>query len=171
MKTIDSIKEDPELAKFTFRANTDWVKGGHTITTIQGFYGCGEEDSSRDEPFEIEGDEPEILLGTDKGPGALEIVLHSLASCLAVGLVYNAATRGIKINSLQLDLEGDVDLQGFLGLSETVRPGYQQITVNCIIDSSASREELEELFSHVQKTSPVLDMIRNPVDVVINLEE
>lgn len=172
-KMIGDIKEDSELAKFTFRANTDWINGAHSTTTIQGFYGCGEEDVSRDEPFEIEGDEPEILLGNNHGPNAVEMILHSLASCLVVGFIYNAAARGIKVDSLQVDLEGDLDLRGFLGLSEDIqtRPGYQNIRANCIVESDAPREKIEELCEYVQRTSPVLDIIRNPVDVTINLEE
>jgi len=170
-KMIEAIKEDPELAKFTFRTNTDWIKGTHSITAIQGFYGFGEEDTSRDETFEPEGDEPRILLGTNKGPNSVEMLLHSLASSLVVGFIYNAAARGIKIKTLQIEIEGDMDLRGCLGLSETVRPGYQQIRVDCIVESDAPKEQIEELCKYVQKTSPVLDMIRNPVDVAITLTE
>jgi uncharacterized OsmC-like protein len=170
MGTIDTIKDDPSLGRFQFRAKTEWVDGGHSRTTIHDFYGAGQEDTSRQVPFELEGDEPPILLGNNEGPNAVETMLHALASCLAVGLAYNAAARGINIDSLEFDLEGDLDLRAFLGLSEEVRPGYENIRVDYRIKSDAPREEIEDLCEYVQKTSPVLDMIRNPVPVTVSLK-
>ncbi|MHB1302313.1 MAG: OsmC family protein [Acidiphilium sp.] len=118
----------------------------------------------------IESDEPPVLLGGNSGPNAVEIVLAGLASCLAVGFAYNAAVQGIQVEELNLRLEGDVDLQGFLGLSDTVRPGYKNIRVTCHVKSDAPREKLLALSEYVQRTSPVLDIIRNPVAVSIAIE-
>jgi uncharacterized OsmC-like protein len=118
----------------------------------------------------VEGDEPPVLLGNNAGPNAVEAVLHALASCLAVGFVYNAAAQGIKVDALDFTLEGDIDLHGFLGLSDKVRAGYQDIRLSYRVKSSAPREKIEELCDYVQKTSPVLDIIRNPVPVTISLE-
>ncbi|MGH7458629.1 MAG: OsmC family protein [Longimicrobiaceae bacterium] len=168
--TIDAIKETPDLARFQFRAKTEWVDGGHVRTTIQDFHGAGEEDSSRTKPFVIEGDEPPVLLGGNHAPNAVETVLHALASCLAVGFVYNAAAQGIEVESLDFDLEGDLDLHGFLGLSDEVRPGYEGIRVRYRAKTDAPREKVEELCSYVQRTSPVMDLIRNPVPVSVSLE-
>jgi uncharacterized OsmC-like protein len=168
-RTITAIKEQSELARFVFRAHTAWQTGGHSRTTIQGFYGAGAEDTSRVQPFVVEGDEPPMLLGANKGPNAVEAVLHALASCLAVGFVYNAAARGIQVESLDFDLEGDLDLQAFLGLSEQVRPGYQGIKVTYRAKTDAPREQVEALCEYVQNTSPVLDIIRNPVPVTVTL--
>jgi uncharacterized OsmC-like protein len=92
-------------------------------------------------------------------------VLHALASCLAVGTAYNAAAQGIEIRSLRLDLEGELDLHGFLGLAPEVRPGYQNIRVTCHLDSDAPEDRVAALWEHVQKTSPVLDILRRPVSV------
>ena len=170
VETIDAVKKNPELAKFKFRTSTEWINGGHSRTKIQEFYGVGQEDTSRKEPFILDGDEPFVLLGTNKGPNAVELVLASLASCLSVGIVYNAAARGIEIKSLGINIEGDIDLQGFLGLSESVRPGYQNIRINCKIESDASIDKLEELCEYVQKTSPVLDIITNKVSVTLIIE-
>jgi len=169
--TIDAIKENPSLAQFQFRSETEWVNGAHSRTKIQGFYGAGAEDTSRKKPFVIEGDEPPVLLGTNAGANAVETVLAALASCMAVGFAYNAAARGIKISSLKFTLEGDVDLQGFLGISERVRPGYQNIRVNYRVKSDAPREKIDELCDYVQKTSPVLDIVHNGVPVTVTLEE
>jgi uncharacterized OsmC-like protein len=168
--TIEAVKNDPEIARFQFRAHTDWVEGGHTRTRIQGFFGAGQEDSSRDEAFVLEGDEPPVLLGGNAGPNAVEAVLHALASCLAVGFVYNAAAQDIAVEELEFDLEGDLDLRAFLGLSEEVRPGYEEIRVAYRVRADAPREKVEELCSYVQRTSPVLDLLRNPVPVSIRLQ-
>lgn len=167
--TVNAIQEKPDLARFQFRAQSAWLGGGHSRTTIQGFYGAGQEDSSRSQPFFLEGDEPPVLLGDNAGPNAVEAVLHALASCLVVGFVYNAAAQGIRIESLSFDLEGNLDLQGFLGLSEAVRPGYESIRLTYQVKSDAPPEKIEELFNYVQKTSPVLDIIRRPVPVTVAL--
>ena len=168
--TINAIKANPDLARFKFRAKNEWVNGGHSRTSIQSFYGAGQEDSSRDKPFMLEGDEPPVLLGANAGPNAVEAVLHALASCLAVGFVYNAAAQGINIESLEFDLEGDLDLHAFLGLSDQVRPGYENIRLSYRVKSDAPREKIIALCDYVQKTSPVLDIIRNPVPVTVSLQ-
>lgn len=168
--TINAIKADAAIARFKFRAETDWVDGGHSRTTIQSFYGAKQEDASRTKPFVLEGDEPPVLLGGNAGPNAVEAVLHALASCLSVGFIYNAAAQGIKVDALSFRLEGDLDLHGFLGLSDKVRPGYAGIRLSYRVKSDAPREKIEALCEYVQKTSPVLDILRNPVPVTIELE-
>jgi uncharacterized OsmC-like protein len=167
--TVNAIKENPDLARFQFRATNQWVDGGHSRTTIQSFYGAGAEDRSRERPFILDGDEPPVLLGTNAGPNSVEAILHALASCLAVGVVYNAAAQGIHIEELAFELEGDLDLHAFLGLSQTVRPGYENIRLTARIHSDAPREKVAALWEYVQRTSPVLDIIRNPVPVSLAL--
>ena len=169
--TIEAIKGDPDIAKFQFRAETKWVNGGHCQTKFKNFYGAKAEDTSRTKSLVIEGDEPAVLLGEDHGANAVEAVLHAIASCLCVGFVYNASAQGISISSLNFSLEGDLNLNAFLGLSEKLRPGYENIKVKYRIKADAPREKLIELFSYVQKTSPVLDIIRNPVSVTVEMEE
>jgi uncharacterized OsmC-like protein len=170
-ETIEHVKENPALARFQFRAKSEWINGGQSRTEIQDFYGAGQERNSRDEPFVLEGDEPPVLLGNNTAPNAVETLLHSLASCLAVGVIYNAAAKNIEIDRLEMDLEGDMDLQAFLGLKKPreSRPGYEQIRVNYRVETDAPRDEVEELCAYVQETSPVLDMLRNPVPVEVNL--
>ncbi len=169
--TVNAIKENPDLARFQFRARNEWIDGGHSHTTIQGFYGAGAEDRSRQQPFVLEGDEPPVLLGGNAGPNAVEAILHALASCLAVGVAYNAAAQGIHIEELAFELEGDLDLHAFLGLSQAVRPGYEDLRLTCHIQSDAPREKVEALWDYVQRTSPVLDVIRNPVPVTTALAD
>lgn len=166
-ETINAIEENPGLANFRFRAQTQWTGGARCRTEIQGFYGAGQEDASRTEPFVVEGDEPPVLLGTNQAPNAVETVLHALASCLSVGFVYNAAAQGITVESLDFEMEGDLDLHAFLGLSDEVRPGYEGITVNYRVEADAPPEKVDELCAYVQRTSPVMDIIRNPVPVTV----
>ncbi len=168
--TIEAVKGDPDVAKFQFRANTKWVDGGHCRTEFKNFYGAKTEDKSRKKTIVMEGDEPGVLLGKDRGANAVEAILHALASCLSVGFVYNASAQGITIESLDFSLEGKIDLHAFLGLSETKRPGYENIKVKYRVKADASREKLVELCNYVQKTSPVLDIIRNPVSVTVEME-
>jgi uncharacterized OsmC-like protein len=169
--TVEAIKSNPALARFSFRARNNWVSGGRSRTQIHGFYGAGQEDVSRVTPFYLEGDEPPVLLGTNAGPNAVEAVLHALASCLAVGFIYNAAARGIGVQSLQFRLEGELDLHRFLGLSDNVRAGFQSIRLSYKVDADAPREKIVELCDYVQQTSPVLDIIRNSVPVSVSLED
>lgn len=168
--TIEAVKQNPDLAKCRFRAETEWVSGGHSRTRIQSFYAAGQEDTSRAQPFVIVGDEPPVLLGENHGPNAVEAVLHALASCLAVGFIYNAAALGIHVESLSFKLEGELDLHAFLGLSDITRPGYDSIRLAYRVKSDAPRQKILELCDYVQKTSPVLDIIRNPVPVTVILE-
>lgn len=168
--TISAIQDDPTIARFQFRSETEWVDGGHCQTRIQTFHGANQEDTSRRKPFVLDGDEPPILLGSNKGANAVEAVLHALGACLSVGFIYNAAAQGIRVESLNLQLEGDLDLHAFLGLSDTMRPGYENIRVHCRAKSDASRDQLQALWEYVQKTSPVLDILRKPVPVSLVLE-
>lgn len=171
VSTIDAVEENPGLAEFKFRAKTEWIEGAHTRTAIQGFYGAGEEDTSRAEPFYLEGDEPPVLLGNDAGPNAVETVLHALSSCLAVGFIYNAAARGIRVDALDFELVGELDLHAFLGLSGEERAGYKGIELTYRVESDAPREKIVELCEYVQSTSPVVDILRNAVPVSVRLAE
>lgn len=164
-QTIQAVQKDPGVAKSQFRAINRWVSGGHNRSTIQGFYAAGQEDTSRTKPFVLDADEPPVLLGQDKGANPVEFVLHALAACLTTSLVYHAAARGIRIESVESTLEGDLDLQGFLGLSDQVRRGYKEVRVNFTITSDAAAEQLKEL----TKFSPVYDIVSNPVPVSISI--
>ncbi|MDI3462485.1 MAG: hypothetical protein OJF50_001306 [Nitrospira sp.] len=164
--TVQAVQQNPSLASHQFRAANRWIDGGHNRSTIQSFYGAGQEDSIRTKPFMLDADEPPALLGKDQGANPVEYVLHALAACLTTSLVYHAAARGIKVESVESKLEGDLDLRGFLGISGQVRRGYQSVRVNVTIKSDASAEQLEEL----TKFSPVYDILSNPVPVSIQIE-
>jgi uncharacterized OsmC-like protein len=169
--TKDAIKQAPTLANFTFRVRNSWLGGGHNRSTVKDFYGAGAEDTSRTEPFVLDNGEVPVLLGSDEGPNPVEYVLHALAGCLTTSLVYHAAARSIQIDEVQSVLEGDLDLHGFLGLSDSVRNGYQNIRVTFRIEGDATDEQLEELGRLAQQRSPVFDILTNPVPVSVTVEK
>jgi uncharacterized OsmC-like protein len=154
---IDAMKADPSKAVVNFKAETHWINCASSKTRIRN--------------FTLEGDEPTAYLGSNRVPNPVETILAAAGSCLAIGFAYNAAARGINLESLDISLEGNLDLRGFLGISDQVRPGYQNIKIVCRVKSDASKEKLEEIFKHVQRTSPVLDIIRNEEPVTITIEE
>ena len=165
-ETIDSIKHDPEIAIFRFRASNHWESGGHNMTTIHDFFGAKQNIDHRKD-FHITADEPVLLLGGDQGANPVELALSALASCLTTTLVYHAAAHGINVRAVESELEGDLDLRGFLGMSDTVRRGYKNIGVRMHVDADASQEVLDELIELAQKLSPVFDIISNPVNVMV----
>ena len=164
---IHTVQQSPNMASFRFRATNRWITGGHNSSRIQSFYGAGQESTSRKRPFVLDSDKPRVLLGTDQGANPYEFVLHALAACLTTSLVYHAAARGIHLESVESTVEGDLDVQGFLGLSDKVRRGYKEIRVHFAIKSNAPAEQLEELM----RFSPVLDTVSNPVPVSIQIEK
>ena len=166
---IDAIKDAPALGKFKFRANNKWINGGHNQTTIDNFHGIQQEHDHAD-PFKLDADEPPLLLGEDIGPNPVEYALTALAACVTTALVYHAAAKGIKLNAVESRLEGDIDLRGFLGISDDVRRGYENIRIYYKIDADVPDEELEELIQMGTKYSPVFDTFTNPVTVTAQLE-
>jgi uncharacterized OsmC-like protein len=170
VQTIEDIKGDPDIGAFTFRARSTWTGGTHNIGHIAGFRLAGAEDRTRVAPFVLEGDEPPVLLGANRGPNAVELLLQALAFCYAVGYAANAAARGIELERMDYEVEGDFDVRAFIGL-EGPRPGFTAIRARAIISSpNASPEQLEELLRYVQATSPVRDNLVNSVPVQTTLE-
>jgi len=163
--TIGAVKKDPGLAAFQFRARNEWIDGGHNRSTIQAFFGCRAEDATRTTPFVLDADEPPALLGRDAGANPVEYVLHALAACLTTTMVYHAAARGLAIEAVDSTLEGDLDLRGFLGISNEVRKGYHRVRVRMRVKSQAAPRVLRELAQY----SPVFDIVSNslPVDVAV----
>ncbi len=169
-KTIELIKEKPEIARFKFRATNKWVDGTHNRATVKDFYGAGQEDTSR-EPMVFELDEPPVLLGKNLGANPVEYLLVALSGCLTTSLIAHASAKGIEIKGVESRYEGDLDLRGFLGLSEEVKVGYENIRVYFKINADVSEEQKEELIRMAQKYSPVFNTISSPVPVSVQLEK
>jgi uncharacterized OsmC-like protein len=166
-KTVQAVKEQPELGKFQFRARNRWDMGGYNRTTIKGFYGAGEEHGAEDRTFVVDADEPLILLGEDRAANPVEYLLHALTACLTSSIIYKAAARGITIDSVESTLEGDLDARAFLELSNEVRKGYQNIRATFKVKSEASPEEIKEL----AEFSPVLDVVTHGTPVSLRIEK
>lgn len=169
MEHIEAIKANPVLSKFRFKMNNEWYDGGHNRGTINGYHGVGE-DFTRDKSFTLDADEPPVLLGMDKGPNPVEYLLAAITACVTTATVYHAAARGIRIDELESSVDGDIDIQGFLGLNKDVRPGYQEIRMNFRIKSDAPQAELDELLAIAPTLSPVFNSVTQGVPVRVNFE-
>ena len=167
--TIDAVKKAPVIAKFKFRAENQWVDGGHNRTTLKNFYGT-QQDHEHKEPFVLDADEPPLLLGRDIGPNPVEYALTALAACVTTSIVYHAAAKGVTIRSMESRLEGDIDLQGFLGLKDDVPRGYKEIRMYVNIDADAPPEKLQEIVQLGPTYSPVFDTITRAVPVTVKLD-
>jgi uncharacterized OsmC-like protein len=167
MDTIGAIKADPTLARFQFRARNTWVSGGENRSVIRDFYGAGREDDSRAMAFEFTNGEPPVLLGNNEGANPVEFLLHALAGCVTTTFVLHATARGITIRELSTQLEGDLDLQGLLGLDDSVSPGYEQIRIKMNVKADCSDEELDDLLAYTQQHSPVCNTVCRPVPVMV----
>jgi uncharacterized OsmC-like protein len=167
--TLDAIKANPSLAKFQFRARNRWIDGAHNRTTIRDFYAANQEDTSRAEAFVVDAGEPAILLGTDTGANPAEYLLHALAACLTTSLVYVAAARGVRLTEVESTLEGDMDVQGALGLSRDHRNGFERIRVSFRVKGDAPEEKLREVVVRGQQRSAVFDMVTNGVPVTVDV--
>lgn len=165
-ETVMAIKGDPELGVSRFRARNDWVSGNFNRTTVTGFYGARQEIAHK-QAYTMEADEPPILAGNDNAPNPVEHLLHALASCLTTAMVAHAAVRGIEIEALEADLEGDIDLNGFLGLNPETPRGYTEIRVDYRV--KADPRDLDKI-RELAKFSPVYNTVAKGANVVLNVE-
>jgi uncharacterized OsmC-like protein len=164
----EALTGAPAGAQFTWRATCDWVHGTHSHSSVETFFGLGEEQSHRTE-FEYDADHPELFASEDKGATPVEYVLVGLASCLTAGIAAVAQHRGIQLHSVKATLQGGMDVQGILGIDPAVRNGFSDIKVTYDIDADASREDIEALVAQSQKRSAVYDVVTNPTTVVVEV--
>ncbi len=160
---VEMVKAEPQVAKAAFYATTIWRSGFHNEAVVKPFsMGGAINDTSRKKAFTIVGDHPQELLGTDKGPSSVEVLLSALGHCLASGWATYGASMGISIEGLRIEVEGDIDLQGMLGLPEpgAVAAGFQDIRATYYVKSSAPREQLEQLAKMSEELSPTRHSLR-----------
>ena len=162
-------KAAPELASFRFRIQNRWIDCGESRTEVQAFSAGGKEIQHKT-GFTLVADEPDILLGTERGANPVEHLLHALASCVTTSMVYHAAARGIAVEQVESTLEGDLDLRGFLDLSPNIRRGYQNIRLKLRIKANVTDEQLQELASLGPMFSPVYDSLTRGVRVAASAE-
>jgi uncharacterized OsmC-like protein len=168
--TIEAVKQQPELARFEFRATTRWVNGSHSRTTLDSFTGAGGE-HAHDKVFVLDADHPAVLAGPDNGPTPIEIVLNALGSCLVAGVASVAAARRIDLQEVTAKMEGKIDMRGVLGMNNEVRNGYESIRVSFDVKGDAPAEKLRALVEQSRKRSAVYDIITNAVPVEIVMQQ
>ncbi len=164
----DAIKATPEAGQFTWRARCGWVGGVHSRSTVEGFFGLGEE-QARKLPHVIDADHPEQFAAMDSGATPAEILLAALASCLSAGVAAVAQHRGIQLKSVEAMVEGDMDVAGILGADPETRNGFSAIRVGFEIDAEATPAEIAALVAQAQKRSAVFDAVTNPTNVHVTV--
>ena len=164
----EALKEAPEAAQFTWRASSKWRSGVHSTTTVQNFFGLGQEQSHKNESV-FDADHPEVFAAEDNGITPIEYLLVGLASCLTAGVAAVAQNRGIQLRSVESVVEGRHDIRGILGADSEVRNGFSDVKVTFSIDADASRQEIEALVAQSQKRSAVFDALTNPTDVTVEV--
>ena len=164
----EALKDAPAATKFTWRASCKWVNGTYSQATVSNFFGLGEEQSHKTETT-FEADHPEIFASEDRGITPIEYLLVGLASCLTAGIASVAQNRGVQLRSVESKLEGQMDIQGILGMDSDVRNGYDDIKVVFDIDADASQEDIEAIVAQSQKRSAVYDALTNPVNVTVEV--
>jgi len=162
----EALSKAPEAAKFTWRATNVWKNGTHSQSTVEGYYGLGQQQRHK-RAFTFDADHPEVFAAEDHGITPVEFVLVGLASCLTAGIAAVAQHRNIQLHSVKATIEGDMDIQGILGIDSDVRNGYNGIKVTYDIDADAKREDIEALVAQSQKRSAVYDIVTNPTNVTV----
>ena len=164
----EALTAAPEAAQFTWRATSEWKNGTHSNSTVEGFFGLGEEQSHRTR-YSFDTDHPEIFASEDNGATPVEYVLVGLAGCLTAGVAAVAQNREIQLRRVSATIEGAMDVRGILGVDSDIRNGFSGIKVTYDIDADASPAEIKALVAQSQKRSAVYDIITNPTDVQVEV--
>jgi uncharacterized OsmC-like protein len=168
MGAREALEAAPEAAEFTWRAQCEWVNGTHSRSTIIGFHGLGGE-QKHEQRFDIEADHPTIFAADDLAPTPVEIVLSGLASCLTAGVAAVAQRRGVQLRKVVATVEGDMNIQGILGMDADVRNGFNSVRVSFDIDADADADEIRGIVAQSQKRSAVFDLMSNPTNVHVTV--
>lgn len=164
----EALTDAPDAAQFTWRASCEWKNGTHSVSTIDSYFGLGEEHQHKT-TFTIDADHPEVFASEDLGASPVEIVLVGLASCLTAGIAAVAQHRDIQLRSVKATLEGGMNIQGILGIDADVRNGFDGIKVTYDIDADATPDEIKALVAQSQKRSAVYDVITNPTNITVEV--
>jgi len=152
IKSIETVKANPAAAKIFFKATTELVEDVRCSAQIRSF-----------SPMIID-DRPE-LGGKNAGPNPVELLLVALGTCQEIMYSAYASVMGIHLDSVKVDLKGDIDLNGMLGLDENTPAGFTKITFKTNIESNADEETLMNLIEAVEKHCPVMDTILREITI------
>jgi uncharacterized OsmC-like protein len=164
----EALTDAPEAAQFTWRAACEWKNGTYSRSTVEGFFGLGEEHRHKT-TFEFDADHPACFASEDLGAAPVEMVLVGLASCLTAGVAAIAQHRNIQLRSVTATIEGGMNIQGILGIDSDVRNGFDGIKVSYKIDADASEKDIKALVAQSQKRSAVYDIVTNPTNVTVEV--
>ena len=167
--TIDAVREQRDLAAFQFRATNRWISGTHSRTRMEPFTGAGGEHAHK-ASYTCDADHPAVFAAEDEGPTPVEALLHALASCLTAGIANIAAARGVDLTEVESTVEGDIDMQGLLGLSDEVRNGYERIRIGFKVRGNAPPEKLREIVEQSRARSAVYDVLTNGTSVTVSMD-
>jgi uncharacterized OsmC-like protein len=170
--TVQAVRETPVLARCKFFTSTEWLGGAKIRSSHPGFDQAEGEllmHHREESPKAYVGDEPVALLGSDTGPSPSETLLHAMANCVSVTTSYHSAARGIPLDAFNVNLQGDMDLQGFADLDDNVTPAYQTIRAKVRIKTGGKASDIAELLKFTTSHSPMCDSVSRPVDVSFSL--
>ncbi len=165
----EALSEAPEAAQFQWRATCEWKNGTHSHSSVEGYFGLGEEHKHK-RTFTFDADHPEVFASEDIGAAPVEYVLVGLASCLTAGIAAVAQNRNIQLRSVSATLEGGMDIQGILGMDSDIRNGFDGIKVTYNIDADASPKDIKALVAQSQKRSAVYDIVTNPTNITVEVK-
>jgi uncharacterized OsmC-like protein len=168
LATVEAVRDQPALAPFRFRATHRWLRGTHSVGRFESFDGAGGSHRHRFERS-YDFDHPAVLVGGDEGPTPVEMLLLSLAACITAGIANIAAARGVTLTAVESTVDGEIDIQGILGLSAQVRNGYQRIRASFRISGDAPAEKLRAIVEQSRARSAVFDVLSNGVPVDLDV--
>lgn len=150
-RTMDTIRQDPSQGMSRFQVTTSWMGGTRSETRVDGWYLGGQH---RPKNYTIMIDEPPELLGTNTAPNPQEYLMASVNACMMATYVAACAMQGITLESLEIEMAGDIDLRGFLGIDGKVPPGYTEVAYTVRIKGDGTPEQYQKVHQWVMKTSP-----------------
>lgn len=165
----DAISKAPESARFTWRVHSDWIRGSHARSQVNRFFGLGSE-QGRLRQFHYHTDHPELCAAEDNGATPVELVLVALAGCLIASIAAVASRRDIRLYGISARIQGEMDVQGVLGIDPDVRNGFDAVTVHLTIDASATDAEIAALVAQAKKRSAVFDILSTSTDVRVRVD-
>ncbi|MDX1482885.1 MAG: OsmC family protein [Alphaproteobacteria bacterium] len=168
LEARNALTETPEAARFNWRATCEWKDGTYSRSTVDGFFGLGEEQRHKTR-FDFDTDHPEIFASEDRGAAPVEYILVGLAGCLTAGIAAIAQHRNIQLRSVTATVEAGMDIQGILGIDPDVRNGFSGIKVSYKIDADAGEDEIKSLVAQSQKRSAVYDIVANPTSITVEV--
>jgi uncharacterized OsmC-like protein len=159
-EVVEAVQQDASLAKAGFQVTTRWKGQTRSESTVDGFDLGGQRISRT---HTIVADEPCELLGTDCAPNPQELLMAAVNACMMVGYVAGASLKGIDLESVEIRTSGTLDLRGFLGLSDDVPPGYEEVDYEVRIKGDGSPADFEEIHQTVMRTSPNYFNMSRPI--------